>query len=360
MYKGENKKIMNTYEKKNFPRTAYDFVKMEGEGKLSFDNAVQRSFVWKNTEKDNRMSMLIDSMLRGFPIPPMYCNRLTIDAQNKKFLFDFLDGKQRTKTLISFLKDEFYLIGLPTFKREDGEEVDLNGKKYSELSVEYQDIIRTYSITVYYYDDMPQEDAEEMFCRLNNGKKLTNIEFTRANAVSKQQISNLGKHRLFEAALSAKSFLAYVNEDIVIKTWILLFDTCKSLENKNVLPNMKNAVFTQEQVSIIENCFDKVYEVIEFYKSKKKRKSLSKKILTKTHLVSIMPMINQSIIEKKAKEDVADWLESFFIVSGGKATISDIYNSCATKGSAREEMVKKRLKEIEISYQKFFGNETIK
>ena len=46
--------IMKTYERKSFPRTARDLKVMYEKGNLSFDNAVQRSFVWKNTTKDNR------------------------------------------------------------------------------------------------------------------------------------------------------------------------------------------------------------------------------------------------------------------------------------------------------------------
>ena len=83
---------MRIYERKSFPRMSRDLKSMYDKGNLSFDNAVQRSFVWKNTTRDNRMSMLIDSMLRGFPIPPMYCNCIFTDAKNK--LYDFLDGQQ--------------------------------------------------------------------------------------------------------------------------------------------------------------------------------------------------------------------------------------------------------------------------
>lgn len=54
---------MKTYERKSFPRMARDLKVMYDKGNLSFDNAVQRSFVWKNTSKDNRMSILIDSMM---------------------------------------------------------------------------------------------------------------------------------------------------------------------------------------------------------------------------------------------------------------------------------------------------------
>ena len=116
---------MKTYERKSFPRMARDLKVMYEKGNLSFDNAVQRSFVWKNTSKDNRMSMLIDSMMRGLPVPPMYCNCIFEDVKSK--IYDFLDGKQRVTTIVKFLKDEFPLVNIPTFEDEEGNEQDFNG-----------------------------------------------------------------------------------------------------------------------------------------------------------------------------------------------------------------------------------------
>ena len=128
---------MKIYEKKNFPRTSRDFKSMLERGTISFDNAVQRSFVWKNTAKDNRMSMLIDTMMRGLCVPPLYCNCIFTDPKDK--VYDFVDGKQRVMTVIKYLNDEFPLIGIPTFTMEDGSELDLNGKRFSELPEDFQD-----------------------------------------------------------------------------------------------------------------------------------------------------------------------------------------------------------------------------
>lgn len=240
---------MKTYERKSFPRTARDLKVMSEKGSLSFDNAVQRSFVWKNTSKDNRMSMLIDSMMRGFPVPAMYCNCIYEDVKSK--IYDFLDGKQRVTTIVKFLKDEFPLVNIPTFEDEEGNEQDFNGLVYSQLPEEVQDTIKTYSLTVYYYENMDQEDAEEMFRRLNNGKSLTAIELTRANAASGDKIRRMASHDLFDLALSEKSLASYANEDVVIKTWVLLYSDKKSFETKHIRPIMKESIITEDQVEEI-------------------------------------------------------------------------------------------------------------
>lgn len=345
---------MKTYERKSFPRTARDLKVMDEKGNLSFDNAVQRSFVWKNTTKDNRMSMLIDSMIRGFPIPPMYCNCIFEDA--KKKTYDFLDGKQRTTTIIKFLKDEFSLIGVPTFENEEGNEYDFNGMKFSQLPEDVQDTIKTYSLTVYYYENMDPEDAIEMFRRLNNGKSPTAIELTRANAESIEEIINLGKHELFNIALSERSLAGYANEDIVIKTWILLYGDKKSLETKNVRPIMKEAKISKEQTDELNKVFDIYVKVYNILVDEKERK-VAKKILNKTNMISLMSIFKIALDEGIKNRKIKTWLRSFFSVGKGNESINFEYNEII-KGriAVSEAAVLSRKSILENSFRKFLNN----
>lgn len=342
---------MKTYERKSFPRMARDLKVMYDKGNLSFDNAVQRSFVWKNTSKDNRMSILIDSMMRGLPIPAMYCNCIFEDIKNKTY--DFLDGKQRTTTIVKFLNDEFPLVNIPTFEDEDGIEHDFNGLTFSQLPEDMRDTIKTYSITVYYYENMEQEDAEEMFRRLNNGKSLTAIELTRANAVSKTEISQLAKHEMFNIALSEKSITAYANEDVVIKTWILLYSTKKSFETKNIRPVMRETVITKDQVEEINRIYDaflKVYKILQNAEQSK----VVKKILGKVHLISLMSILKKTIHENINIELVEKWLITFFGTGTRFVSINNKYNEYS-KGrvAVTEEAVELRGKILLENFEEF-------
>ncbi len=342
---------MKTYERKSFPRMARDLKVMYDKGNLSFDNAVQRSFVWKNTSKDNRMSILIDSMMRGFPIPAMYCNCIFEDIKNKTY--DFLDGKQRTTTVIKFLNDEFPLVNTPSFEDEDGIEYDFNGLTFSQLPEDIRDTIKTYNLTIYYYENMDQEDAEEMFRRLNNGKSLTAIELTRANAISKIEISQLAKHEMFNVALSEKSLAAYANEDVVIKTWILLYGTKKSFETKNIRPVMRETVITKDQVEEINRTYDtflKVYKILQNAEQSK----VVKKILGKVHLISLMSVLKKTIHENTNIELVEKWLITFFGTGTRFVSINSKYNEYS-KGriAVTEEAVELRRKILLENFEKF-------
>ena len=262
---------MKIYEKKNFPRTSRDFKSMLERGTISFDNAVQRSFVWKNTAKDNRMSMLIDTMMRGLCVPPLYCNCIFTDPKDK--VYDFVDGKQRVMTVIKYLNDEFPLIGIPTFTMEDGSELDLNGKRFSELPEDFQDNIKLFSFTVNYYENMDQDDVEELFRRLNNGRPLSAIELTRATANSKKMIREIASHKIFQAALNEKSMAGYVNEDIAIKTWILFYGDTKSFETRIVRPTMRDSIITDDQTREILQCYDRMLKEYELIKKKETKES---------------------------------------------------------------------------------------
>lgn len=342
---------MQVYEKRTFPRSPRELKSMFEKGNLSFDNAVQRSFVWMNTTKNNKMSMLIDSMMRGFPIPPMYCNCIFTDPKHR--VYDFLDGKQRTLTIVKFLNDEFSLINIPTFENEDGEEVDLNGMTYSQLPEFFQEKIKLCCINVYYYENMEPEDAEEMFRRLNNGKSLTAIELARASAASKDIIKKLGNHELFNIALSEKSIAGYANEDIVVKVWITLYSDKKSLEKKYTKPIMEDTVIDDEQADAINNIFDlyvKVYKVL----FNEKRKKAIKEILNKTNLISLSYILNLAIENNVTVETLKEWLIKFFQTGTKEISINSRYNENAKgREAVTEAAVKTRMQILEESFKEF-------
>lgn len=350
---------MKMYEKKNFPRTIHDFNKMHKDGKLSFDNAVQRGLTWDN----DRKSLLIHSMIIDFPVPPMYCNCAFSDPKEK--VYDFIDGKQRVLgALIPFYNDEITLSNVPIINTDENSEsdedadpeklIDINGLKYSGLPQEFQDKVRMFSFTVFYYENMAQDDIEEMFYRLNNGRALSSIELSRAKAKSLECITQIGKHEIFGVALSEKAINKYTNEDIVIKSWAMLNVENPSFETKDIRPLIQTAEITQEHKEILEKAYDRILDAYHSIKSDESKESvrIAKRILTRTHLIALVPLAVKSLEDKVELDAFVKWAVNFF--NGKKTTISEEYNSTIGSGSAKADKVRTRNDAIVSNYKEHF------
>lgn len=303
-------------------------------GDVTFDNAIQRGFVWDK----KRMSLLIDSVLRGYPIPPIFTiktNEVIASGKKELPIYDCIDGKQRSTTFKMFLDNEFRLDGLNPFVLTDGEEVDLNGLTFEELPEEAQDIIKDYTLVVYYFDDCSDEEVAEMMSRLNNGKVLTGTENARIKAKQLDTIKELASHNLLTNYLTEKAIKGYVNEDIIIKFALLLSDQTE-LSNKNVREAYETYNFGESTCSSIIDTMDFVLEAIEESTDDKK---LIKRMTSKANLITILYVAHEYLVNGNSDvSEFADRLAEFFNGTEG-ATISDDYNSACTNGTMRSANV---------------------
>ncbi len=329
-------------KKANINWTARQLAKMVSNKKITFDNAVQRGYVWDIKRK----SLLIHSMIVGYPIPAFY-------AAKNGDCYDMLDGQQRSRAITDFLEGQFALTDVPELEveNEDGtkELVDINNLCFDELEESIQDEITGYSLTIYYFDGITDDEISEMFFRLNNGKPLSAIELTRVRSKSMEAIKALGQHELFKNALTEKAMVRYTNEDIVIKSYAILHEPEPCFETKIIRPLMERVEITDDDRQQLDKIYTRILSVYPLVKDKK----VAKRLLTRTHLISVVPMMWKSLNDGLTDEQVAEWVAKFF--SGTRsASISAIYNENAGSGSARKEAVRKRLDEVEKSYKEYF------
>lgn len=329
----------------NINWNAKQLVKMIEKESIKFDNAVQRGFVWDN----KRNSLLIHSMIEGYPIPAFY-------AAKKEGIYDFLDGKQRSHAIHGFIRGEYSLTELPSVTLEDGTEIDISGMLFDELPEEIQDVILSYSLTIYYFEDITDDQITEMFARLNNGKPLTAIELTRVRAKSIETIRELGKHQLFDVALSDKAINRYTNEDIVIKTWVMLNKEKPCLDTKVLRPITECAEFTENDVETIVKVFDTILDcynyIMQIEEDSKVHAKIAKRLITRTHLITVTPLVRECIAMGVSIETLAKFFLSFFNGKKG-ATNYDKYNAYCTSGSGHEMSIAMRLDAVNDAWQKF-------
>lgn len=334
-------------KKANISWNAKQLTKMIGKGSIVFDAAIQRNLVWDNERK----SLLIHSMLSGYPIPPMY-------ATKDDGVYSMLDGKQRSNAIADYLSGKFTLTGIPEVTLEDGTEIDINGKYFSGLNEELQDALNSYSFTIYYFEDITEDEVSEMFYRLNFGKPLSSVELSRARAKDLKTIQNIGKHELFTTSLTAKAFEKYTHEDLVIKSYIMLTSDNPCLDTKVVRPIMETTEFIKDDIDIMNAVYDRIFNAYKLIiaddspETGKISKRIAKRLLTRTHMLSIMPMVKKSIEDNVSDEMFTNWVKNFFCGTKSVTKYND-YNTRCTSGSGHAENVKVRLKIIEKDYKNF-------
>lgn len=329
---------VRTLVKANIPLSVRQIPKMVDSGKLCFENSVQRGYEWDK----NRQSLLIMSLLQGYPTPPVFARR------GDGTVYDMLDGKQRLLTIQRFVTNQFQLTNVPMLDViEDGEEVqvDLNGSTYADLHPDIKAVLDTASVVLYYYDDITEDETCEIFFRLNNMKPVSTSCITRVRAASKGIIKELGQHPIFKLALSEKALMNYTNEDMAIKAAYLLSGH-DNLETKNVREWVTENEIDKKLQNKVYCAMSRLETAARKLGEDEDNKATVKKILTKTHFLSLLPLMDKANDEKIKDEVIADFLLKFFKVDN-KTSISSKYNEACGSGCAKKETVTTRYSELE-------------
>lgn len=319
--------------------------------KISFDNLIQRSFVWDKVRKGE----LIESMIIGYPIPPVYAKR------GDDRVYDILDGKQRLTTIQSFLDDEFPLIDLPPIKLLDEvtdeiEEYDISKMKFSELPEKIKKLVENATFTIFYYDDITKEEEREMFRRINAGKPLSVKEKNIANCKNLESIIEMGGHFLFEDMFSKKAYDAKAYVPLIVKIHAMLNNEIQdvSFESKVFNNYMAEVEIDKDEQDYMSDIFDLMEYIHATILTSGDAKKIAAKVYKETHLVSLVPFIKKCLDEKYNEDIFTDWIMKFFDSESG-ASVSEEYNAACASGSAKPENVQKRHKALQDSFNEFYS-----
>lgn len=333
-------------KKANVQWTVKQLVKMTENGTIDFSNAVQRGHCWDI----DRKSLFIHSLTCGYPVPAFF-------AVKSETGYSMLDGKQRSEAVRAYINNEYELKNVPEVILENGETLEINGNKFETLPEDLQDNIKSFSLTIYYFENITEDEIADVFYRLNNGKPLSSIELTRVKAKSIDIIKEIGKHEIFTSALTEKALSKYTNEEISIKAWVLLNTENPSFETKFVRNVITTTEITEEQKNTIIKAFDNILYVYTDISEAgdKDAKRTARKILRKTHLLSLIPIAVR--IEKDGidKDNFSEFVMSFF--NSKETSINEIYNESCIEKSASESSVKERNNSLTEEYEKYFEKE---
>lgn len=306
-------------------------------GQVSFDCAVQRNPVWDMFRK----SLLIHSMIEGYPIPPFYF------ARRNDGKYDALDGQQRSLAIKEYLDGDFKLSDdTPMVTDENGYPVAIAGMVFPELPEWAQDNIKDYSLTIYYFEGITEEEIAELFFRINNGKPLTSVELTRVKAKSILRFQEIARHEMITEAITEAGKRRYNDENVAMQAWTLCFSNCRDFMTKVFRPFIESAEVTEEQVQEIGQALDCVKAVCDLLNPEEKAdKRVLKKIKTRSHLVSCTYVALKALRAGKSVDELKAVLYRFF--DSNQTSVSEIYNKSVGSGSAKPDKVQSRVQVLD-------------
>lgn len=166
-----------------------DFEEWNDRSELVLAPKFQRRDVWNPKAK----SYLMDTIIRGKPIPKLYM-RQTVVPKGRRTTREIVDGQQRLRAVLSFVKDGF--------KLSRAHNKELGGRVFSELDNGTQKDILKYEFVVDLLQDMPDREVYDLFARINTfAEKLRPQELRNANWFGDF------KSCVYELAISFKSFV---------------------------------------------------------------------------------------------------------------------------------------------------------
>ena len=212
----------------NTLKTTYkvsDFISWQKNGGLILNPYFQRRSVWKAGAK----SYLIDTILRGLPIPIIFLRDRP--SRGKTPLRDVVDGQQRLRTVIAFIEPKF----LKDFDPErDNFVIDKNhndkykGLKFEQLPPAIQNQILDYQFTVNVFpSDTSDREVKQVFARMNssgyilNAQELRNAEYfgafkTTMEKLATEQLDNWRQWKIFSSDGLARMQEVELTSELVI------------------------------------------------------------------------------------------------------------------------------------------------
>lgn len=328
----------------NINWTAKALCNQMEKNKINFDCAVQRGLVWDKSRK----SLLIHSMIYGYAIPALYFTR------NADGNYDALDGKQRSNAIHQFVNGEFALTeDTPVVFDENGVETAISGMTFEDLPEWCRDAIKDYSLTIYYYEDMTEDEVKEFFRRLNNGKPLTAIELTRVKAASIAQFQSIANHDAIANSISETGKTRYNDELVAMQ--IFSMDTMDSpdFSNKVFRPYIQTAFVSDEQrdeifsgLNFVDNFHAMLADKLAESPDDKEVKRVLKKSHTRNNLVS---MAYAGILATRKNIDSDSFNKAFYnFFNTSSTSMNADYNVSVGSGSAKPENVMKRKNAMEM------------
>ena len=206
----------------NKSRTLQWINNQYGKGNISFSHKLQRPVGQWNARMK---SLLIHSLLSGFPINPIYI----VEENGINYT---LDGSQRTSTCIDYMNDIFALSkdtpNIIIETKKDGEiirqEYVIAKKKFSKLDEEVRNTLLASELEFCTLSEYTDENVREMFRRQNSSKPLNGklLRIVHESDTFSSAIYSLTTHAFMDKLVTKTQRKNGTDRDLIIQTLMLI------------------------------------------------------------------------------------------------------------------------------------------
>lgn len=147
------------------PMSVADYCQDYNNRKIIVNDEYQRKEgLWKAQAR----SYFIESILLEYPIPKLYLYA-RLDLKSRQTIKEIVDGQQRSQALAAFFNNKQRLT-------QNIETEELRGRRYSQLSEEWQAKFLSYSLPIDQFSGAPEDEVREAFRRMNANNVPLNDE----------------------------------------------------------------------------------------------------------------------------------------------------------------------------------------
>ena len=343
-------------KKSTIPYNLTQLKKMfEKSGILDFDCPIQRRYgSWDEFKK----SLLVHSMLVNFVVPPIYMtkeNKGTKDAKGRPVSnYSCIDGQHRLRSMFDFLNDEFALHEETPDAEIDGETFSIAGCKFSELPEEVQQLLSSYSFTIYNLEECTDEEIEEMFFRLNNGSGLSKTQIANVKLGMKMAkfVNETIKRDFFTKVchFTPAQFRRAADEKTLLQAMMLL----DMKDGDYELVSISEGFVTKyaeslHDIDTDEKC-ERVKGIIDFLEEGFSDKEKFMKVV---NIPMFIYMADDAIKAGITASEFYAWFEQF----AGKYNPDCKYAEYCGTGSIKKDKVNGRIAVLKEDFEQYFADE---
>lgn len=321
---------------------------------LSFNHPIQRqSSQWDNEQQ----SLLIHSMLVNFPVPSVYLHKMEsveADAKGKhSYSYSVLDGKQRMTTVFSYINGEFALSeNIPDVEVE-GETYEIAGKYFEDLDEDVQQEILRFRFNIQAFEDVTDEEIEDIFFRLNNSTPLTKPQKSRPlmgvdNSIFVNEIL-AGRFFKEKCCFTPKQLKSSDDMCTLLQCMMLLDSRYRGYEYDNISAEAVSIQYSRHiNGNYPDECRDRLKKIIGFLDNVFYMKD---KNLKKINIPVIFLAADEALKQSVTGINFRRWFTFFF------NNCKDEYGQYCSSGSIKKEKTIGRINTMMDSFHSFFQSQ---